>query len=254
MTSKIAGRSCEDVDEQALSYAEVKALATGNPYIKEKMNLDIKVTKLKLIKANFINQCYRMEDNILKAYPQRISNKTELLKALMEDEKQWNDHKPLKDDFKMVLNSCSYTEKKDAGNKLLELSKKIKDNRQYNIGDYAGFKMIATYEGFDGLKLSLKNKTKCSIKLGADPAGNILRIDNTLNNISKDITICEMSIQDTRDQLKLAKEEIKKPFPQEDELNKNLMRLNELNTLLSMDTNNEETNEQENNEEWEPEV
>jgi N12 class adenine-specific DNA methylase len=235
MTSKLPGRSCEDVDEQALSYAEVKALATGNPLIKEKMDLDVKVTKLKLIKANFVSQRYRLEDNILKAYPRAISIQTEQKNALIEDLKLFESKRPSKDYFEMTIGNVFHTDKKEAGTAILEVIKKLKDDKPRLIGQYAGFKMAAKYAGFDGVDLLLKNQATHTVHLGTDPLGNITRIGHVLESIPDQIKKCEMNIQDTMERLENARDEVKKPFPQEQELNDYLLRLNELNTILSVE-------------------
>ncbi len=249
MTSKLPGRSCDDVDEQALSYAEVKALATGNPLIKEKMDLDVKVTKLKLIKANFISQRYRLEDSIAKAYPKAISVQTEQKKALTEDMKLYQSKRPSKDHFEMTINSVLYTDKKECGNAILEVIKKLKDNRVRAIGTYAGYTMGAKNTGFDGVELYLKNQATQTIRLGTDPLGNITRMDHVLESIPDQIKKCEMTIQDTMERLENAKDEVNKLFPQEKELNSCLFRLNELNTLLSMEKSDltQESHEDEEN-------
>lgn len=235
MTSKLPGRSCEDVDEQALSYAEVKALATGNPLIKEKMDLDVKVTKLKLIKANFVSQRYRLEDNILKAYPRAISIQTEQKNALIEDLKLFESKGPSKDHFEMTIGNVFHTDKKEAGTAILEVIKKLKDDKPRAIGQYAGFKMAAKYAGFDGVDLFLKNQATHTVHLGTDPLGNITRIGHVLESIPDQIKKCEMNIQDTMERLENARDEVKKPFPQEQELNDYLLRLTELNTILSVE-------------------
>lgn len=235
MTSKLPGRSCEDVDEQALSYAEVKALATGNPLIKEKMDLDVKVTKLKLIKANFVSQRYRLEDNILKAYPRAISIQSEQKKALTEDVKLYESKRSSKDHFEMTIGNVFHTDKKEAGTAILEVIKKLKDDKPRLIGQYAGFKMAAKYAGFDVVDLYLKNQATHTVHLGTDPLGNITRIGHVLESIPDQIKKCEMNIQDTMERLENARDEVKKPFPQEQELNDYLLRLNELNTILSVE-------------------
>ncbi|KNZ42436.1 DEAD/DEAH box helicase family protein [Acetobacterium bakii] len=235
MTSKLPGRSCEDVDEQALSYAEVKALATGNPLIKEKMDLDVKVTKLKLIKANFVNQRYRLEDNILKAYPRNIGVQNNDMNSLIEDMKLYESKRPLKDQFEMTVDSIFYTDKKESGNAILKVIKNLNDNEPREIGQYAGFKMIVRITQFGMVELYLKNQITHTVHLGTDPLGNITRIGHVLESIPEQVKKCEMNIQDTRERLENAKDEVKKPFPQEEELNGYLLRLNALNTVLSME-------------------
>ncbi|AFA47946.1 hypothetical protein [Acetobacterium woodii] len=246
MTSKLPGRSCDDVDEQALSYAEVKALATGNPLIKEKMDLDVKVSKLKLIKANFASQRYRLEDNILKAYPRAISVQTEQKSALIEDMKLYESKQPTKDHFEMTIGNVFHTDKKEAGNAILEAVKKLKDDKPRAIGQYAGFKMAAKYAGFDGVDLYLKNQATHTVHLGTDPLGNITRIGHVLDSIPEQIKKCGMNIKDTLERLENARDEVKKPFPQEQELNDYLLRLNELNTMLSIEQSEPTQGSQEN--------
>ena len=236
MTSKSPGRSCEDVDEQALSYAEIKALATGNPYIKEKMDLDIKVMRLRLIKANYTTQQYRLEDNIAKHFPKKISMALELEKALISDNQLYTANKPVKDDFSMTIKGKHFSEKKDAGQAILEGVRIFSSPKlATEIGDYCGFKMYAKNKGFDGIELSLRNKTNHKLVLGSDEQGNITRINNTLDTIPGKLTQCRNEIALTNERLENAKIELNKPFAQDDELNVNLLRLKELNNLLSME-------------------
>ena len=236
MTSKSPGRSCEDVDEQALSYAEIKALATGNPYIKEKMDLDIKVMRLRLIKANHTTQQYRLEDNIAKHFPKKISMALELEKALISDNKMYLANKPVREDFSMTVKGKHFSEKKEAGQAILEGVRIFNSPKlATEIGGYCGFKMYAMNKGFDGIELSLRNKANYKLILGPDELGNIIRINNILNNIPEKLSQCKNEIALTYERLENAKIELKKPFAQEDELNVCLLRLKELNNLLSME-------------------
>lgn len=235
MTSKTPTRSCEDVDEQALSFAEVKALATGNPLIKEKMDLDIKVMKLKLLKANFISQQYKMEDRIAKVYPQTIGNLNELKKSLEVDQKAVQKADLKTDIFSITLFDKQYTEKKDGGQAIIDAVSTLKANKQKVIGDYAGFKLLLANKGFDGIELILKGQTNHHVPLGKDPLGNVTRINNVLENITNRIKLCDQEISDAQEHLKNAQIEVKKPFTQDRELSESLMRLKELDMLLSTD-------------------
>lgn len=235
MTSKTPTRSCEDVDEQALSFAEVKALATGNPLIKEKMDLDIKVMKLKLLKANFISQQYKMEDKIAKVYPQTIGNLNELKKSLEVDQKAVQKADLKTDIFSITLFDKQYTEKKEGGQAIIDAVSTLKANKQKVIGDYAGFKLLLANKGFDGIELVLKGQTNHHVPLGKDPLGNVTRINNVLENITNRIKLCDQEISDAQEHLKNAQIEVKKPFTQDRELSESLMRLKELDMLLSTD-------------------
>ena len=232
MTSKTPSRSCEDVDEQALSFAEVKALATGNPLIKEKMDLDVKVMKLKLLKANFISQQYKMEDNIVKVYPQMMSKFTELKNALLADQKL-----VCKDpnSFAMTICETHYTDKKEAGKAIIDAISTFKANKHKAIGEYCGFNLFLVNKGFDGMELTLKGQASHHVSLGSDALGNLTRINNVLDNIPNRIKVCDQEISSTLERLKNAQVEVGKPFSQEQELSDSLIRLKELNLLLSTD-------------------
>ena len=238
MTSKSPVRSCEDVDEAALSYAEVKALATGNPYIKEKMDLDIQVSKLKLLKANHTSQIYRLEDNIAKNYPKKISAAKEMIAAYEIDLAHYKEVKPAdKESFAMKLGDRIYTDKKEAGTALISFCRQVKTpNVATPIGEYLGFKMNVTFDSFyQKFTVNLKGALSHNVEIGTDVFGNLTRIGNALDAMEKELQKEKEALNNTQKQLENAKEEVKKPFAQELELNEKLDRLSELNALLNMD-------------------
>ena len=238
MTSKSPVRSCEDVDEAALSYAEVKALATGNPYIKEKMDLDIQVSKLKLLKANHTSQIYRLEDNIAKNYPKKISAAKEMIAAYEIDLAHYKEVKPAdKESFAMKLGDRIYTDKKEAGTALISFCRQVKTpNVATPIGEYLGFKMNVTFDSFyQKFTVNLKGALSHNVEIGTDVFGNLTRIGNALDAMEKELQKEKEALSNTKKQLENAKEEVKKPFAQELELNEKLKRLSELNALLNMD-------------------
>ena len=238
MTSKSPVRSCEDVDEAALSYAEVKALATGNPYIKEKMDLDIQVSKLKLLKANHTSQIYRLEDNIAKNYPKKISAAKEMIAAYEIDLAHYKEVKPAdKESFAMKLGERIYTDKKEAGTALISFCRQVKTpNVATPIGEYLGFKMSVTFDSFyQKFTVNLKGALSHNVEIGTDVFGNLTRIGNALDAMEKELQKEKEALSNTKKQLENAKEEVKKPFAQESELNEKLERLSELNALLNMD-------------------
>lgn len=238
MTSKSPVRSCEDVDEAALSYAEVKALATGNPYIKEKMDLDIQVSKLKLLKANHTSQIYRLEDNIAKNYPKKIGAAKEMIAAYEIDLAHYKEVRPAdKENFAMKLGERIYTDKKEAGTALIAFCRQVKTpNVATPIGEYLGFKMNVTFDSFyQKFTVNLKGALGHSVEIGTDVFGNLTRIGNALDGMEKELQKEKEALSNTEKQLENAKEEVKKPFAQESELNDKLERLSELNALLNMD-------------------
>ena len=238
MTSKSPARSAEDIDETALSYAEIKALCTGNPYIKEKMDLDIVVQRLKLLKSEHLSQKYALEDKIIKEFPQEIKYLEQRIIGLEEDQVCISDYtKPNEDGFSpMVVNGTEYTEKKEAGTQLLLFCKAMTSPQQVEVGSYRGF---TTYVEYDSMNrefvMTLKNVTQHKVTLGSDVFGNIQRIDNVLDSISEKITKAQEQLENTKVQFENAKQEINKPFPQEQELIEKTARLNELNILLNLD-------------------
>ena len=238
MTSKSPVRSCEDIDEAALSYAEVKALATGNPAIKEKMDLDIQVSKLKLLKANHTSQKYRLEDNIAKNYPHQIAVLKERISGMKDDIATYNANKPAdKDFFTMTVAGKTYDDRKEAGAAIIAVCKEMKTaNAAVPVGEYCGMKMNVTFDSFDRkFSVNLKGKLSYAVEIGNDPSGNITRISNALENISKNLEETETKLANVEQKLETAKTEVEKPFPQEQELTDKLSRLAELNSLLDMD-------------------
>ena len=238
MTSKSPVRSCEDIDEAALSYAEVKALATGNPYIKEKMDLDIQVSKLKLLKANHTSQRYRLEDNIAKHYPMQITALKERLEGYRTDIQTYAAHKPVdKDDFSMKIGNRTYTDKKEAGAALIDMCRSAKQpNMAVTIGEYQGFKMSVSFDSFfSKFTISLKGSLSHEVEIGADPLGNLQRLSNALEGMTGKMADVEQKLSNVEHQLETAKVEVTKPFAQEPELAEKLERLAELNALLNMD-------------------
>lgn len=238
MTSKSPVRSCEDVDEAALTYAEVKALATGNPYIKEKMDLDIQVSKLKLMKANHTSQKYRLEDNIAKHYPQQITILKERISGMQADIQTAKANLPVdKEQFSMKVGDKLYTDKKEAGTALVEMCKEIKTvNAPAVIGEYAGFKMAVSFDAFNHkFVMNLKGQLSHNLEVGSDPIGNIARINHALESMPKQLMEAQTKLETVEHQLETAKVEVTKPFAQEAELAEKLERLSALNALLNMD-------------------
>ena len=238
MTSKFPVRSAEDVDDTALSFAEIKALATGNPYIKEKMDLDIQVSKLKLLKANHTSQIYRLESDIAKRYPMEITATKERvagLKADLEAVKPYLNQD--KDEFVITVGEKPYTDKKEAGTAILAACAGLKAvNTAGQIGEYHGFALVASYDTFNQtFMLTVKRQCSYTIEVGKDPLGNIQRINNALAGIEKKLPEAESKLATLQAQLESAREEVKRPFPQAAELEEKSARLAELNALLNMD-------------------
>ena len=238
MTSKSPVRSCEDVDEAALSYAEVKALATGNPYIKEKMDLDIQVSKLKLMKANHTSQKYRLEDNITQHYPHQIAIFKERIEGFTADMEKYAKNKPEdKEQFFMQVGGKPYTDKKEAGTAIIAMCKEIKGiNASADVGEYLGFKLNVTFDSFNNkFVMNVKGAMSHPMEVGSDPLGNITRINNALEAMPAQLEEAQTKLSNVEHQLETAKAEVDKPFPQEAELSEKLERLAELNALLNMD-------------------
>ena len=238
MTSKAPVRSCEDVDEAALSYAEVKALATGNPAVKEKMSLDVEVAKLKLLKANHLNNVYRMEADISRNLPQKIAKLTEIIEGYREDIAHYEAHKITDPEaFEMEIGGKIFTEKKEAGAALLAVCKDMKAvDAAMDIGNYQGFNMRIQFDSWSKeFILSVKHESVSKVHLGADALGNITRINNLLESYPEKLAEAEQRLETVQEQLTNAKEEVGKPFTKEEELNQKLERLSELNALLNMD-------------------
>lgn len=244
MTSKSPVRACEDVDDTALSYAEIKALATGNPYIKEKMDLDVQVSKLKLLKANHTSQIYRLESDIAKNFPVQISALKERIAGMQVDSQvvksvdiQDNDT------FAMTVGNVLYEDKKEAGEALIAACAGLKTvSTGGKVGEYHGFTLAASYNMFsNAFELTIKGKCSYKLEIGKDPVGNMQRIHNTLSSIDRKLTESEQKLETVQQQLATAQEEVKKPFPKETELNEKIERLSELNALLNMDEKGNET-------------
>ena len=244
MTSKSPVRACEDVDNTALSYAEIKALATGNPYIKEKMDLDVQVSKLKLLKANHTSQIYRLESDIAKNFPVQISALKERI-AGMQIDSQVVKSVDLQDNdtFAMTVGNVLYEDKKEAGEALIAACAGLKTvSTGGKVGEYHGFTLSASYNMFsNAFELTVKGKCSYKLEIGKDPVGNMQRIHNTLFSIDRKLTESEQKLETVQQQLATAQEEVKKPFPKEAELNEKMERLSELNALLNMDEKGNET-------------
>ena len=238
MTSKSPVRACEDVDDTALSYAEIKALATGNEYIKEKMDLDVQVSKLKLLKANHTSQIYRLESDIAKRYPVQITALKEKIAGMRVDadvvkgiDLQDNDH------FAMTVGGKLYTDKKEAGVALISAASGLKSVKSAGqIGEYHGFALSSEYNFLSNTyTMTIKGKCSYKIEFGKDTLGNIQRIHNALSAIEKKLADTEQNLETVQQQLKTAQEEVQKPFPKEAELSEKMERLAELNAMLNMD-------------------
>ena len=244
MTSKSPVRACEDVDDTALSYAEIKALATGNPHIKEKMDLDVQVSKLKLLKANHTSQIYRLESDIAKNFPVQISALKERI-AGMQVDSQVVKSVDLQDNdtFAMTVGNVLYEDKKEAGEALIAACAGLKTvSTGGKVGEYHGFTLSASYNMFsNAFELTVKGKCSYKLEIGKDPVGNMQRIHNTLSSIDRKLTESEQKLETVQQQLATAQEEVKKPFPKEAELNEKMERLSELNVLLNMDEKGNET-------------
>ena len=238
MTSKSPVRACEDVDDTALSYAEIKALATGNPYIKEKMDLDIQVSKLKLMKANHTSAKYRLETDIARTYPVQITATKELIAGLKADLAAV---KPIleqdKDHFQMVIGGKEFTDRKEAGTALIAACAGLKAvNTNGKVGEYQGFSLTASFDSFhQTYQLTIKRQCSYTVEIGKDALGNIQRITNALSGIERKLTESEQKLENLQKQLATAQEEVKKPFAQEAELAEKTARLAELNSMLNMD-------------------
>lgn len=260
MTSKSPVRSCEDVDEAVLSYAEIKALATGNPYIKEKMELDIEVAKLKVLKANHNANIYRLENQIVHEYPLKISNEKSTIQYLQEDWKYYQLNQ-IKDPekFDMLVEAVHYDEKEAAGKAILHAAKKVKSlsiGESKEIGSYQGFTMSVRYNHLtSSYNLKLQHNMTYLVELGENAFGNIIRINNALDNIPKRISRAEQNLETLKTQLEDAKIEVTKEFPKEQLLKEKNERLSQLNAQLNMDESNDAIIEEEQTiEEETPEV
>ena len=238
MTSKSPVRSAEDIDETALSYAEIKALCAGNPHIKEKMDLDIDVSRLKLLKANHLSQRYALEDQIIKEFPQKIKSLEQRIEGFKVDIDQLKRNtEPNEDGFSpMYMPGGVVRDKKDAGDAILGLCKSMTTPDPISIGQYRGFDMELSFDTFSReYKITLIHQLRHTVTLGTDIFGNIQRLDNTLGAFEERMAACVEQLENTHVQLENAKVEVQKPFPQEEELKSKTERLNELNALLNLD-------------------
>ncbi len=238
MTSKSPVRSAEDIDETALSYAEIKMLATGNPYIKEKMDLDIQVQKLRLLKSNFLSEKYALEDKILKYYPQQIARLNEIIISLENDVKTATEHpKPTDDHYVGIeVKGAFYSEKADAGKAIIEACKAMTSPDPVPLGNYRSFDLELSFNSFERVyEVKIKGEASRSIALGDDIHGNLTRIDNAVERIPDVLSAKKNELENTEKQFETAKVEVEKPFSKEEELKAKTARLDELNILLNLD-------------------
>ena len=238
MTSKSPVRSAEDIDETALSYAEIKMLATGNPYIKEKMDLDIQVQKLKMLKSNFLSEKYGLEDKVIKFYPQQIAYLKSRVEGLTKDVKTAKLHpKPIDEQpLGMMVSGVSYSEKAEAGQAIINACKSMNSPDAIPLGEYRGFQMELYFDTVQrNYVVKLKGETSRDVPLGDDAHGNIVRIDNGIERFEEALADTKNSLENTEKQFETAKQEIEKPFAKEEELRAKTARLDELNILLNMD-------------------
>ena len=254
MTSKSPVRSCDDVDEQALSYAEIKALCAGNPLIKEKMDLDVQVAKLKVLKADHQSQKFRLEDKLLTKFPAEIQEQTAKIAALKSDAEIAAAHPQDKETFcGMVIKGITYDEKKTAGERLILACMELPNTEEQLVGSYRGFELSLRFDTFHKEHQALlKGTLKYPVSLGSDPYGNIVRLDNALNAFADRITAAENELDTLQQQQAAAQIEVEKPFPQEDELAQKSARLAELNAQLDVDEKHHEPEQDEEEQEDAP--
>ena len=247
MTSKSPVRSCEDVDEQALSYAEIKALCAGNPLIKEKMDLDVQVAKLKVLKADHQSQKFRLQDKLLTKFPADIQEANAHIAGLKADAQLAAAHPQGKEEFcGMVIKGVAYDEKKTAGERLVLACSELPNAEEKVIGSYRGFELSLRFDAFrTEYQALLKGQRKYTVPLGNDPLGNIIRLDNSLNSFPERITAAENELTTLHQQQAAAQIEVEKPFPQEEELAEKSARLAELNAQLDVDEKSHEPEQDE---------
>ena len=247
MTSKSPVRSCEDVDEQALSYAEIKALCAGNPLIKEKMDLDVQVAKLKVLKADHQSQKFRLQDKLLTKFPADIQEANAHIAGLKADAQLAAAHPQGKEEFcGMTIKGVTYDEKKTAGERLVLACSELPNAEEKVIGSYRGFELSLRFDAFrTEYQALLKGQRKYTVPLGTDPLGNIARLDNSLNSFPERITAAENELTTLHQQQAAAQIEVEKPFPQEDELAEKSARLAELNAQLDVDEKSHEPEQDE---------
>ena len=254
MTSKSPVRSCEDVDEQALSYAEIKALCAGNPLIKEKMDLDVQVAKLKVLKADHQSQKFRLQDKLLTKFPADIQEANAHIAGLKADAQLAAAHPQGKEEFcGMTIKGVTYDEKKTAGERLVLACSELPNAEEKVIGSYRGFELSLRFDTFRSeYQALLKGQRKYTVPLGTDPLGNIIRLDNSLNNFPERITAAENELATLHQQQAAAQIEVEKPFPQEEELAEKSARLAELNAQLDVDEKSHEPEQDEEEQEDPP--
>ena len=254
MTSKSPVRSCEDVDEQALSYAEIKALCAGNPLIKEKMDLDVQVAKLKVLKADHQSQKFRLQDKLLTKFPADIQEANAHIAGLKADAQLAAAHPQGKEDFcGITIKGVAYDEKKTAGERLVLACSELPNAEEKVIGSYRGFEMSLRFDAFrTEYQALLKGQRKYTVPLGTDPLGNIIRLDNSLNSFPERITAAENELATLYQQQEAAQIEVEKPFPQEEELAEKSARLAELNAQLDVDEKSHDPEQDEEEQEDEP--
>jgi hypothetical protein len=238
MTSKSPVRSAEDIDETALSYAEIKMLATGNPHIKEKMDLDNQVQKLRLLKSNFLSEKYALEDKIIKFYPQEIARIKGRIEALGVDVQTVKEHpKPMDDRFVgMEIGGTHYTERADAGKAIIEACRGMNSPDPIPLGKYRGFELELQFNTLERYyEVATKGAGRHTVALGDDASGNITRIDNLLERLEVFLSDNKRGLEEVERQFEIAKVEVEKPFSREKELTEKTARLDELNILLNLD-------------------
>ena len=247
MTSKFPVRSCDDVDEQVLSYAEIKALCAGSPLIKEKMDLDIDVARLKVLKADYRSKQYRLEDQLLKYFPQEIESQQSSIRGFQQDIATVEAHPHPTDGFAgMTVAGRTYTEKTDAGEAILAVCKSANAVEGYPLGSYRGFQMELSYDSFEKqFCISLKGSMTHKVFLGSDARGNLIRLDNALSNIPARLEQAQARLETLEQQQSAARAEAGKPFPQEAELAEKSARLAELDAALNMEGNNDTVSQDE---------
>lgn len=242
MTSKTPLRAAEDVDETALSYSEIKALATGNPLIIEKCNLDMEVGKLNMLKANHLNQKYALEDMVIRKYPETIKRLTERIAGYEQDIQLVAAHPKIPDTFPgMVVDGVTYTEKENAGKAIIDACAKMTGSDAVMLGQYRGFSMVLAYDSMSSeYRLTMKGTLSHTVVLGSDPHGNITRLDNALGGFPGKLTAVREELENTNVQFENARAEMDTPFSKESELTEKTARLKELNILLNMDQKDRE--------------
>lgn len=236
MTSRIPVRSAEDLDETALTYAEIKSLATGDPHIKEKMDLDIQVSKLKMLKANFLSEKYELEDNLAVKYPQEVNYLNHRIKGLQADIQQFRDNKLSADEFKMIVKGQLYTDKREAGEEIIKACRLLVTPDPVDLGFYQGFQMMLSYDSFaKEHRITLKHELPHVVWAGSDPFGNITRLNNLLDGLEDSLEQAQNKLQEIKNQIEVGKAEIEKPWQKEDELKEKTERLSRLNALLNVE-------------------